>query len=386
MLTLNRYILKKCFFPFFFGLGGFIIFVSLTLLYNLSEDIIRYEIPAWRLLQLLFFYLPEFVTEAIPVGVFLSIFWVLSDLGTSNELVALQVHGISLKRLVFPFVLFGLLWGGVTFGLGNWVVPFFHLQKATALEKIMDDKKFSGKMIANEPSFIGENRYLYVQRPLSDNELKGVFVYSFQSAEVEVLYARYALLSPQADWTLREGQLNRFDGDFRMPLSLLFGETNFAEIGTEIQERVGRARDRILEMTSFGETYNPFKYKTLAQLLEYMETYVRAPIAVSTIQNRLSMSVGPIVIVLMAVPISLILNLKSKSRTIILTFVLIGAYKLLTTFLMNTPTLSQSNRYYLSPYTAAWFPNVLFGGFGIVLFALLNTRLLFRILETFRRR
>src|SRR6056297_4349655 len=131
--TLKRYIWRDSFPPFLLGLFGFIIFISVNLLYFLSLNIIDYGIPPWRLFQLLYFFLPELSAEAIPVGVLLSIFWILSQMSTKNELMALQVHGISFKSLVMPFLIFGLFISFFTFLLNDYLIPEFNAQKENEL-------------------------------------------------------------------------------------------------------------------------------------------------------------------------------------------------------------------------------------------------------------
>jgi len=94
-------------FPFILGLGGFILFVSIELLYQLSEVIVSYKVPIWRLFELLYYNIPMFTVMGIPVGVLLAIFWILSQMGSNSELMALQVHGISFKKIVIPFLILG---------------------------------------------------------------------------------------------------------------------------------------------------------------------------------------------------------------------------------------------------------------------------------------
>src|SRR6056297_4205295 len=137
--TLKRYIWRDSFPPFLLGLFGFIIFISVNLLFILSLNIIDYGIPPWRLFQLLYFFLPELFVEAIPVGVLLSIFWILSQMSIRIELMALQVHGISFKAVVIPFLVFGLMLSLFTFLLNDFVIPFFNDQKEKELSNFMSE-------------------------------------------------------------------------------------------------------------------------------------------------------------------------------------------------------------------------------------------------------
>lgn len=104
MKILTKYLLKLSAVPFLIGLGGFIIFVSIEILYQLSDLIVRHRVGIGKLFLLLYYYLPYFVAMGVPVGVLLSIFWTFSKLSEDRELMAIQVHGISQKNLIVPFL------------------------------------------------------------------------------------------------------------------------------------------------------------------------------------------------------------------------------------------------------------------------------------------
>lgn len=74
MRILIKYIIKQSLGSFFIGLGGFILFVSLELLYQLSDLIVRYKVGIDKLFILIYYNLPYFIVLGIPVGVLLSIF------------------------------------------------------------------------------------------------------------------------------------------------------------------------------------------------------------------------------------------------------------------------------------------------------------------------
>lgn len=97
MKVLIKYLLKLSVVPFLIGLGGFIVFVSLEILYQLSDLIVRHRVGIEKLFLMLYYYLPYFVAMGVPVGVLLAIFWTFSRLSEERELMAIQVHGISQK-------------------------------------------------------------------------------------------------------------------------------------------------------------------------------------------------------------------------------------------------------------------------------------------------
>lgn len=72
-------------------------------------------------------YYPSFIPEIIklvsPLAVFLSCLFLVGRLSQEVQLVALQTSGVSLYRILLPFVLVGLTLTGFMFWFNGWVVP-----------------------------------------------------------------------------------------------------------------------------------------------------------------------------------------------------------------------------------------------------------------------
>ena len=103
MKKLFKYITKEFIPPFFMGVIAFIVFVSVELLYQLSEIIVRNHVGFSKLLILIWYHLPYFISMGIPVGVLFGVFWVVSKLSAANEIIALQTLGIPTKKFAIPF-------------------------------------------------------------------------------------------------------------------------------------------------------------------------------------------------------------------------------------------------------------------------------------------
>lgn len=133
--VLIKYLLKLSVVPFLIGLGGFIVFVSLEILYQLSDLIVRHRVGIEKLFLMLYYYLPYFVAMGVPVGVLLAIFWTFSRLSEERELMAIQVHGISQKNLIVPFLILGALLSIAVFFLSDQIVPEYQSKAEEAMSK-----------------------------------------------------------------------------------------------------------------------------------------------------------------------------------------------------------------------------------------------------------
>jgi lipopolysaccharide export system permease protein len=108
----------RMFLPVF--LASLVFFVMLLELVDVFPNLTSYidkEVPIRTVALVAGLYAPKCLTYAIPVGMIFSVSFTLGTLYKNNELVALFGSGISLGRLIRPFVVFGLIFsiGGFTF-------------------------------------------------------------------------------------------------------------------------------------------------------------------------------------------------------------------------------------------------------------------------------
>jgi len=68
-------------------------------------------------------YIPEIVRLISPLAIFLSCIYVTGKLAQEVQLIALQTSGVSLYRLMRPYLLVGVMLTLVMFGFNGWVVP-----------------------------------------------------------------------------------------------------------------------------------------------------------------------------------------------------------------------------------------------------------------------
>ena len=68
-------------------------------------------------------YIPEIVRLTSPLAIFLACIYVTGTLAQEVQLIALQTSGVSLYRLMRPYLLVGVLLTAIMFGFNGWVVP-----------------------------------------------------------------------------------------------------------------------------------------------------------------------------------------------------------------------------------------------------------------------
>ena len=394
MKTLNSYVWKNSISPFFLGFFGFIIFVSVNLLYFLSLNIIDYGIPPWRLFQLLYFFLPELGAEAIPVGVLLAIFWILSQMSTKNELMALQVHGISFKSVVIPFLVFGFMLSLFTFLLNDTIIPIFNRQKEVELSDFMSEN-IGYSTISNKFLRITGNKYFYVKQPISEVSLDDVMVYEIRNSSVKTIFANELRKRNDRDsWLMLDGQVVDLDDERGLTLNVTFDETEFEELSDELSDSLRDAMSLFSEVNIYGQQsnneQNPYKYARSTELIQMLKSEEKYQRAFLELNSRLAKSLSPFIIALLGTSICLVSNIRSKSWSIVISFLLIGSFKAGEIFMqsvaLHNVAFYSNTRYRLNPSFAVWSPDLIYMCLGILFFLLLDSKMMYFIKERFVRK
>ncbi|WP_053001102.1 LptF/LptG family permease [Kosmotoga pacifica] len=364
MSILIKYIIRQSLGSFLIGLGGFILFVSLELLYQLSDLIVRYKVGMDKLFILIYYNLPYFIVLGIPVGVLLAIFWTLSRMRSDNELIALQTHGVTLKTIVVPFVIFSVVLCIVAYSFNDFIVPAANRKASEAIAKYVYKRP---EVTLKENAFMedGRGRYLYIKRidPETGN-LQKLLLYDLSGGKTRVISAERASRE-SGKWIMHDGRIFETDKTGFLTLDMKFDSLEL-EFDQDISQYI-RSSKSPREMTS-------------SELRKKIESFEKLGVDTSSLQvalqEKISNSLAPFVIVLLGVPISLLLNLKSRSWSVILTFILVVIYQGSGAWLS---AMGKENL--LNPVLAPWIPNIIFTIFGIAVFALIDTRASYKLSE-----
>ena len=107
MKTLHGMILTTFIVIFLVSVLFFVLIVQLLDLFTNLWRYLAHETSLQEILSIAYYYLPKCLSYAIPPGLLFSAAFTLGILYKNNELIAILGSGISLYRLVLPFVLLG---------------------------------------------------------------------------------------------------------------------------------------------------------------------------------------------------------------------------------------------------------------------------------------
>lgn len=170
-------IFKELAWPFLTGVGMFaLLMIATVVLQEAARFAIRYNLPASMFLQLFGLAVPQFIFLAIPMGVLLGTLISVGRLSSDNEITALRACGVSLYRLLAPYLVVGAFLSGITLLGSEEIVP-----KCNSQLSLIRSQVRSGRLkTANQQRVVvpiaerGQTRWILSAASMQGSELTGV--------------------------------------------------------------------------------------------------------------------------------------------------------------------------------------------------------------------
>src|SRR3989339_899446 len=107
MKVIDRYFFREMIGPFMIGVIGFVLVMTVDLLFTMADLIINKGVPLWAVMKLLVYKLPSIMVLTFPVSTLFATAMALGRLSKDNEITALRTSGVSLFRIAVPILLLG---------------------------------------------------------------------------------------------------------------------------------------------------------------------------------------------------------------------------------------------------------------------------------------
>ncbi len=350
-MLIDRYI-AKMFFAYF--LGGLVVFLTLYIAVDFMSNMVRFQAPPASLIQYYILSTPALVYQLIPVACLLATVLALSTLNRNNELIALFSAGMSLARISSPILLLVILISGLSFWMGDKVIPVVNQKKNYVM--YVDIRKQPGLY-----STVKTNRIWYRSGDILFNikvlqpekkHAQGITLYYFDSSWHlgQIIQANDVdMLGPQ--WKLTNGSVTLFATETASPIVQKFDSKNIV-----MSEDIGDLQDSskssdvlsLKELSRFIQKNKEAGLDTQRYEVDY--------------QSKFGFAFAAFVMSFIGIPFSVGKG-RSGSRTfsfgmcIGLTFIYYAAYT-------SGITLGQQGA--ISPFLAAWVPNILMLTFSFI--------------------
>ena len=366
MRLLDRYLFRELLAPLAYCLGGFLIF---WISFDAFKSLPDFQEDKLHLFDILEYYLamtPEFMVTVLPIALLLALLYALTNHARHNEITAMRAAGVSLWRVCLPYLIVGLLASIALFVMNEFLVPrntdwadhilSRYVQKSGGLET---QNHFTDFVNARE------------------NRLWHFSDYRVKTAE---------MLNPMVSWTLPNGSIRQLKADRGARTNgvwTFFGAKEFeqANAGAPL---LPSFQAGVLPMPEFGETpkeilseikineYQGFRASRrpdipLADLVAYLRLHPDLSRADSRwlftkFYGRLAAPWTCLVVALIAIPF----GAASGRRNLFVgvagsIFICFGYFVIQSVCL----AVGSAPNGHLSPWLAAWLPNLIFGAAGL---------------------
>jgi len=297
MKLADRYVGKQFIVTSIFSLVSIIvIFVVIDAMENL-DDFIDKNATTGIILRYYFFFMPEIIKLVTPVAMLLASLFVTARMASQNELTALKTSGISLYRLIIPYLLIATVVSVFSVYFNGWIVPEANKRKLT-IERVYLHKQLVSGTGANlyfqdSPTRILSIGYYDDSRATASR----VSIQDFSDSDYTVMVGRLDAYTMEWDttarrWILHTGTQRWFDG----------GQERIKTFDTQVADRLNFNAD---DLRKKQEKPDEMDYYSLQRFIENQQ---RAGQDVARWEvdfySKVSFPFATVIVVLFGVPFS----------------------------------------------------------------------------------
>jgi len=166
MRILDKYSIKNFMPPAIYCLVSFIFMYMIIDLFGHLDEILRNKVAAGILAQYYYLLLPIIFVQVIPVVILLATIYVFSDMNKHNEITAMKSAGVSIIKIVMPFLVVGISVSLAVMLINEMAVPKANIEttriKQTYIEHIKGGQEKNS--VIDDVAVYGEgNRLFYIK-------------------------------------------------------------------------------------------------------------------------------------------------------------------------------------------------------------------------------
>jgi lipopolysaccharide export system permease protein len=370
---LDRYIFKQVFVACAACVGFFVFLIAAV---NALKDMLGYvlagQLAPESAAKLVLLLIPYVVMYALPMGMLLGVLLVLGRLSADSEIVAMRTCGQSIKRISLPIYLLAIF--GV---VGGFAVNFYYMPMARTIyhQEFGRLLRTNALRLIVPKTFVRDfpNVIVYVGEKIADKNgdyVKDVWLWQLdkQGRMIGFSHAdtgRVELDQEKNELVFRPFQMatERFSEkdpeDFSKPPRRAEAETASFSIG--LSKFLGtKSFNRKLDWFTLGELQAEIG-RVSKEMKPGPEREQRLMRLQMIIQNKGSLSLAVLILVLLAVPLGIKVSRRETSANLGVALVMALIYYFLSTVVVGWFDKSPE----LRPDLLVWVPNIIFIGIGL---------------------
>lgn len=350
---IDKYILKEVLSSFMFGSFTFLSIFLVDILMELIDYIISKGIPVETTIRLFLYALPAVLVLVIPMALLFSVLIALSRLTSDNEIIAMKAGGIHFYRIVVSLIWVGLIMSALTVLLNEVLVPNSNFLRRELYRKVILKRPLP-KIAENVFFEGGKNRMFYVRKYDKDTDRMNnitVFEHAGRNRYPNIIEASYGNWENYS-WCFYNGVIREFTP-------------------AGIEQYFGRYKKMVMPTDSSPDgdsgSYTTPREMSFRQLSQKIEENRRAGIDVINMQielwNKTAIPFASCIFVLIGAPLA-VTSRRSSGGSVGMgvSIIIIFVY-----YIIMSAGRALGEGKMLNPMLAAWLPNIVMGGVGIIL-------------------
>ena len=346
---LDRYLIREFLIPLCYCVVAFML---IYIIYDLSAHLDNYiedRVPLRFLLNYYAIQMPLVMVQVIPLSILLAIVYCLGALSRHNEITAMRAAGVSVYRIILPYLALGVAFSALIFYLNDRHAPRAYEESKRFLQEAggkAPDEKMRPLAFYNSK----EGRAWAGQWKPAGDILQNVAVRSFQNGQVvETISAGQAAYLDQ-EWWFFDGSIQRYGArGHARGIEEAFAKRRFP-FSEKPQDFLSSQKDSL--SMSAGELW-----RTMSLYPKDSEIYGRKLV---DLHYKIAFPFVGITIVLIAVPLSISSTRGGAAGSAGLSIAICISY-----YVIQMVSLSLGRGGHLSAWLASWLPNILFGAVGL---------------------
>lgn len=345
---LDWYIIRKFIGTYIYAI---LLIISIAIVFDFNENLSKftqYHAP-WRAIVFDYYanFIPYYSNLFSPLFVFIAVIFFTSKLAGNSEIIAMLAAGVSIRRLMRPYMISCVLIAGLTFYLNSFVIPHGTVIRQNFESLYRNSKK--NTLAENVQLYVAKNTTAYIQH--YDNQYKRGYGFSLVKIKDKKIVSHMTAMEIQYDtvadtkfhWRLSNWKMRTLKG-----------------LKEHIQS--GASKDTVLLMEPTDLVYSKGQQETFTspELLDYISKQTSRGSG-NVVQyevefhKRIAMSFSSFILTIIG------LSLSSRKRKggmglylgigLALSFSYIMLQTVSSTFAIQADT---------PPLLAAWIPNIIF--------------------------
>ena len=193
---LDWYIIKKFIGTYIYAI---LLIISIAIVFDFNENLSKftqYHAP-WRAIIFDYYanFIPYYSNLFSPLFVFIAVIFFTSKLAGNSEIIAMLAAGVSIKRLMRPYMLSCVVIAGLTFYLNSFVIPHGTVIRQNFETLYRNSKKNTSA--ENVQLFVAKNTTAYIQN--YDDQYKRGYGFSLVKIKNKKIISHLTAMEIQYD-------------------------------------------------------------------------------------------------------------------------------------------------------------------------------------------